>query len=135
MILRHFSLAPGTGGKGLYKGGDGVRREILFRKDLFMSVLSERRVLRPYGLCGGEDGASGVNLLVKSEDGGTLYLGGKCSVPVKCGDVFVLQTPGGGGWGDESTTNVKDEAKQSKAFPTHHKGGSLYDYEQMQLSA
>jgi 5-oxoprolinase (ATP-hydrolysing) len=52
VILNHFSLEPGTGGVGRFRGGDGVRRELLFRKILTVSVLTERRVFEPYGLCG-----------------------------------------------------------------------------------
>jgi hypothetical protein len=73
VILQQFSLAEDTGGAGQYRGGDGVRREILFRKDLELSVLTERRVLAPYGLAGGEPGLSlGVSqsqspVLIKNE--------------------------------------------------------------------
>ena len=52
MILRRFHLNPGTGGDGFHKGGDGVVRELLFRKAQVLSVLSERRAFRPYGMNG-----------------------------------------------------------------------------------
>lgn len=52
MILKNFHLNPGTGGRGQYNGGDGVIRELLFRKTLALSVLTERRVFSPYGLAG-----------------------------------------------------------------------------------
>ena len=55
VILREFSLRPGSGGKGKYPGGDGVIRDIEFRIPCQVSILSERRVYRPYGLHGGED--------------------------------------------------------------------------------
>jgi len=51
-VLRQFHLRPGTGGKGDYCGGDGVIREYLWRKNLTLSVLTERRVFSPYGLNG-----------------------------------------------------------------------------------
>ena len=54
VILKQFSLNPTSGGKGQYNGGDGVIREMLFRKPLTLSVLSERRVHQPYGLHGNE---------------------------------------------------------------------------------
>ena len=98
VILERFSLADGTGGRGKFRGGDGVLRQSLFRKPLTLSVLTDRRVLQPYGLAGGEGGARGINLLRRA-DGRLVNLGGKCSVDVNTGDVFILQTPGGGGWG------------------------------------
>ena len=52
VILQQFGLNPGSGGRGQYIGGDGVIREMLFRKSLTLSILSERRVNRPYGLRG-----------------------------------------------------------------------------------
>jgi 5-oxoprolinase (ATP-hydrolysing) len=52
VILRHFSLRPNSGGSGCYRGGDGVVRELLFRRHIMLSVLTERRVFRPYGLNG-----------------------------------------------------------------------------------
>lgn len=58
VILREFSLRPGSGGKGKYHGGDGVVRDIEFRIPCQVSILSERRVYRPYGLHGGQDAES-----------------------------------------------------------------------------
>jgi 5-oxoprolinase (ATP-hydrolysing) len=70
----------------------------MFRKPLTLSVLTDRRVLPPYGLRGGDPGSRGLNLLRRS-DGRVVNLGGKCSVDVDTGEVFILRTPGGGGWG------------------------------------
>ncbi|GFR27881.1 5-oxoprolinase [Trichonephila clavata] len=98
VILEKFHLNPGTGGKGKFIGGDGILRKMIFRKDLTLSVLTERRVFAPYGLEGGEDGKKGINLLVRN-DGRIIYLGAKNSVRVRAGDAFLLQTPGGGGYG------------------------------------
>lgn len=139
VILQHFSLAPNTGGVGTFRGGDGVLREILFRKELDLSVLTERRVFRPYGLAGGSDGHQGVNRLIRAKDKLVLYLGGKCSIPVETGDVFSLQTPGGGGWGcgddnDEGfdeNTSVLDKSKENQFVPK----GSVFEYQQTQNSA
>ena len=52
VILRHFSLRPNSGGSGRFRGGDGVVRELLFRRHVMLSVLTERRVFHPYGLNG-----------------------------------------------------------------------------------
>jgi 5-oxoprolinase (ATP-hydrolysing) len=54
VVLRRFHLNPGTGGKGFHKGGDGVIRELLFRRPVELSVLSERRAFHPYGLEGNQ---------------------------------------------------------------------------------
>ncbi|XP_033924706.1 5-oxoprolinase, partial [Melopsittacus undulatus] len=96
--LQSFGLRLGSGGSGYWSGGDGVIRELRFRERLKLMVLSERRVLRPYGLCGGSPGALGLNLLIR-RDGRTINLGGKNTVNVEPGDVFRLLTPGGGGFG------------------------------------
>ena len=139
VLLDHFSLAPRTGGGGKFRGGDGVRRELRFRKDLLLSILTERRVLAPYGLGGGQCGHKGVNLLKRSgEQGRVLYLGGKCSIPVESGDVFILQTPGGGGWGrkDDGDGGEKDSESVGAVGVKSHfvERGSLYEYQQMQNS-
>ena len=98
--LTRFQLADGTGGKGLFNGGDGIERHMQFRKPLSLSVLTERRVLSPYGLEGGNPGKSGLNLLkISAEDGRIVDLGPKNAIPVKTGDIFMHRTPGGGGWG------------------------------------
>ncbi|XP_054717716.1 5-oxoprolinase-like [Uloborus diversus] len=98
VILELFHLNRGTGGRGKYRGGDGVLRKILFRKNFVLSVLTERRVFAPYGLEGGDDGRKGMNLLIR-KDGRLINLGAKNSVRVAAGDAFLLQTPGGGGYG------------------------------------
>ena len=100
VILNRFHLNVGTGGKGLHNGGDGVVRELLFRRPLTLSVLCERRVYSPYGLkgkgrlsvlvfygfvlcCeGGSDGAKGRNTLISS-DGKEKSLPGKTIVHVR----------------------------------------------------
>ncbi|KAM3839583.1 5-oxoprolinase isoform 1-T1 [Vipera latastei] len=98
VVLRTFQLVPNTGGAGLFRGGDGVRRELQFREEMVLSVLSERRAFQPYGLQGGDPGSPGLNLLIQAH-GRTMNLGAKMSVKVQPGDVFCLQTPGGGGFG------------------------------------
>jgi 5-oxoprolinase (ATP-hydrolysing) len=65
VLLREFSLRRGSGGMGRHKGGDGVVRDIEFRRDVTVSILSERRVYRPYGLDGGGDGQCGLNIWVR----------------------------------------------------------------------
>ncbi|KAH7178931.1 hypothetical protein DER46DRAFT_494958, partial [Fusarium sp. MPI-SDFR-AT-0072] len=72
-----------------------------FGRDMDCSVISERRVTRPYKIKGGEDGKSGVNYIVKAgEVGRWCRVGGRKDVKVEAGDWFVIDTPGGGAWGD-----------------------------------
>ena len=98
VLLRQFALRHGSGGRGQHKGGDGVVRELEPLRPLTMSILSERRTLHPYGMAGGEDGACGLNLLVRK--GGThVNLGGRCSASIDTGELLRIETPGGGGYG------------------------------------
>uniref|UniRef100_A0A8C4LRA2 5-oxoprolinase, ATP-hydrolysing n=1 Tax=Equus asinus asinus TaxID=83772 RepID=A0A8C4LRA2_EQUAS len=129
VILRRFELRLGSGGRGRFRGGDGVVRELLFREEALLSVLTERRAFRPYGLRGGEPGARGLNLLIR-KDGRTVNLGGKTSVSVYPGDVFCLHTPGGGGYGDpEDPAPPPGSPPQPPAFPER---GSVYEYRRAQ---
>lgn len=98
VLLHRFGLRENSGGAGLHRGGDGLVREIEFRKPVVVSILSERRVHAPRGLKGGKDGARGVNYLV-TKDKRTVYLGGKNTIEVEAGEILQIFTPGGGGWG------------------------------------
>jgi 5-oxoprolinase (ATP-hydrolysing) len=96
VLLREFSLRKGSGGKGKFKGGDGLIREIEFLEPLTVTILSERRVLSPYGLNGGEPGEIGKNLQIK-KDGTQVDLGGKNQFQAEPGDRIRILTPGSGG--------------------------------------
>ncbi len=117
IILRQFSLRPNSGGKGLHNGGDGVIRDIEFRLPVTCSILSERRVIAPHGLFGGEDGSLGVNIWKKQiqDSSGkitgfeTISIGGKNSVNVLPGDRVIINTPGGGAFG-----SIPDDQKEEK---------------------
>ncbi|KAI4367572.1 hypothetical protein MLD38_023295 [Melastoma candidum] len=98
VLLRRFGLREKSGGEGLHRGGDGLVREIEFKRPVVVSILSERRVHAPRGLNRGRDGARGANYLVTT-DGRRVYLGGKNTVHVQKGEVLQILTPGGGGWG------------------------------------
>ncbi|KAJ5123783.1 Hydantoinase B/oxoprolinase-domain-containing protein [Penicillium atrosanguineum] len=102
-ILRRFELRHGTGGEGRNRGGDGVIREIEFLTPVQCSILSERRVHRPYGMDGGEAGQTGLNLWVTTDKytglERTVNMGGKGSVLMKVGDRVVIMSAGGGGYG------------------------------------
>lgn len=94
IILQKFTLRTDqSGGDGYFKGGEGIHRELLFRKPVSLSVLTERRAIPNYGLEGGSPGKVGLNLLRKA-DGRVLNLGGKTAIYVAAGDVFSMKTPG-----------------------------------------
>lgn len=99
VILRKFALRPGSGGRGRYRGGNGVVREVEFLIDMHVGILSERRTFRPYGMAGGEPAAPGQNLWLRREDGRVVNVSGKASFYAKAGDRMRVCTPGGGGYG------------------------------------
>lgn len=96
--VRRFGIRAGTGGTGLNNGGHGALRELEFLVPMRVSLLTGRRRVAPFGLCGGADGAPGRNLLVRA-DGPVQELGATESVLVHAGDRLVIETPGGGGFG------------------------------------
>ncbi len=99
--IREYGIRDGTGGRGRYRGGDGVRRDVEILCPGQITILSDRRVTRPYGLHGGEPGAVGANVLI-ARDGSERQLSGKDSVRVEQGTTISVRTPGGGGWGTAS---------------------------------
>lgn len=80
--------------------GEGVCRDVEFRIPLSASILSERRSLAPYGMKGGKEGLRGRNSWVSKATGMTSSIGGKASVDVEPGDRVIIETPGGGGYGE-----------------------------------
>ena len=96
--VEQFRIREGSGGAGLHNGGDGVIREIRFLEAMEAAILSNRRRVPPAGLCGGGDGLPGRNYLIRSS-GQVEELGSTAEVQVAPGDRFVIETPGGGGYG------------------------------------
>ena len=93
-----YTLRRGSGGAGAYRGGDGVRRELRFGARAVLTLMGERRRHAPWGLAGGEPGATGEDWLIRA-GGQPERLPGKVTVDVEPGDRLVVLTPGGGGWG------------------------------------
>ncbi|CZR56840.1 probable oxoprolinase [Phialocephala subalpina] len=121
VLLREFSIRRGSGGRGRNRGGDGCIRDIEIRRPMQVSILSERRVIAPYGMAGGEEGKRGVNLWkrISPLDGSlrTISLGGKASVMMNTGDRIIIQTPGGGGYGRlESEKEEEDNVGEFRLF-------------------
>ena len=99
VVLEAFEIRRGSGGRGRYKGGDGVRRTIRFNEGMELVILANRRKIPPYGVAGGEPGAPGRNWIERA-NGRVQELTGTDTARVEPGDRFVLETPGGGGWGE-----------------------------------
>ncbi|MET8567678.1 hydantoinase B/oxoprolinase family protein [Streptomyces sp. NPDC004783] len=98
VLVEEFSVRSGSGGGGRWHGGDGVVRRIRFREAMTISVLSGHRRVPPYGMAGGEPGALGSQHVERA--GAVLPMAGCGTVAVRRDDVFVLLTPGGGGYGE-----------------------------------
>ncbi len=95
--VRRYSLRRGSGGKGRWRGGDGIVREIELLTETQVGLLCDRRETAPYGLAGGAPGAKGVNHLIVK--GKAKRVAAKCSFYAPAGAVVRIATPGGGGWG------------------------------------
>ncbi len=98
VLLEAFEVRQGSGGAGRQAGGDGVRRCIRFREPMTATILSNRRRVAPFGLDGGQPGEAGRNS-VRRADGALQAVGSTESVQMGAGDAFVIETPGGGGYG------------------------------------
>jgi 5-oxoprolinase (ATP-hydrolysing) len=96
--VEEFSIRRGSGGDGRFRGGDGAVRRIRFLEPVQASILSGHRRIAPFGLEGGSPGAKGRNYVVR-RDGEVEELAAIATVDLEAGDLFVIETPGGGGWG------------------------------------
>jgi len=96
--VERFSIRNGSGGRGLHNGGDGVVRQLLFLEPMNASILSNRRRTSGFGLHGGADGKPGKNYLIRA-DGTLKELDATAEVELDANDRFVIETPGGGGYG------------------------------------
>jgi N-methylhydantoinase B len=103
--LLRYGLRAASGGQGAHHGGDGVVREYLLLAPATVTMLSERRIVPPWGLAGGDAGAVGRNLLIHA-DGHTEELPSKFTRYLEAGTRLRVETPGGGGWGAPNGTAV-----------------------------
>lgn len=104
VLVRRYEIRKGSGGKGTWRGGDGITREIEARIPLKFSILSDRRVYRPYGMAGGSPGSKGENYaFLFNESGGMdqVNLGGKAVINLQAGEYMQINSPGGGGYGGD----------------------------------
>ncbi len=104
--VKRYSYRPRSGGKGKFHGGDGLIREIELLADAQVTLLSDRRKFRPYGLAGGDPGAPGSATHIAGKH--RQEIPAKSSIFAKKGDVISIETPGGGGWGKAKVANQRD---------------------------
>src|SRR3546814_5639712 len=98
VLLERFAIRRGSGGEGAHRGGDGAERHIRFLEPMRAGILSNRRRVPPSGLAGGGAAKAGINRVVRS-DGAVEELTATATAEMEAGDMFVIQTPGGGGVG------------------------------------
>jgi 5-oxoprolinase (ATP-hydrolysing) len=97
--LESYAIRQGSGGRGRWKGGDGGVRRVRFLEPMTASILSNGRKVPAFGMAGGGPGALGINR-VERRDGRVELLDHIGSAAMQPGDVFVIETPGGGGYGE-----------------------------------
>ncbi len=96
--IEQYAIRRGSGGAGIYPGGDGIVRTFRFLSEVEVSLMTERRRHAPYGLAGGQPGALGENTL-RLLDGSEERVPGKLRRTLPAGTRLTIATPGGGGWG------------------------------------
>src|SRR6266545_1151114 len=101
VVLEDFHIRKGSGGKGKWNAGDGIRRTMRFLEKMEYTILSGHRRIRPFGLAGGEDGQIGENW-VRRNDGRMDRLKGADATVIDAGEAVIIQTPTAGGYGDPS---------------------------------
>ena len=95
--VRRYEIRRNSGGAGRQAGGNGIRREVELFHESQVTLLTERRRFRPYGLDGGEPGQPGRNVLIRADE--EIELPGKTTLTLQAGDILRIETPGGGGYG------------------------------------
>ena len=98
VLLESFKIRRGSGGAGYWRGGDGVTRKIRFRESMSLAILANHRLVPPFGLEGGGSGQLG-RTYIRRGDGRIEELGSCSKTEVNAGDLVVVETPGGGGFG------------------------------------
>jgi 5-oxoprolinase (ATP-hydrolysing) len=96
--VEEFSIRKNSGGDGKFKGGDGAFRKLRFLEPMTATIVSSRRVQGPFGLAGGSAGKTGTQR-IERKDGALEELAGCAQAELAPGDAFIIETPGGGGYG------------------------------------
>ena len=112
VLLESFRIRPGSGGRGKHNGGDGTIRRLRFLEPMTAAVLASHRTVPPFGLKGGEDGQCGANW-VERADGTREDMTGTDKKDLEVGDVLVIQTPTGGGYGPAAEREAPEPAREA----------------------
>ena len=104
LAARRYAIRRGSGGHGRHRGGDGVIREIETLVPAVVTIVTERRTRQPWGFAGGQPGSSGANHGMIGGDARDLP--GKAALDLAAGDVIRIETPGGGGWGEQRSKHI-----------------------------
>ena len=118
--LDRFAIRRGSGGAGRCRGGDGIHRRLTFLEPVTVTVLSSHRITAPFGAQGGSPGLPGRNWIERA-DGTSQDLGGNAVAELRAGDAFVMQTPGGGGFG--AADAIEMPAGVRRTPEKQHRGG------------
>ncbi len=110
--VARYSIRRSSGGEGLHRGGDGLRRDIELLTPGRVTLLTERRLQGPRGAGGGGDGAPGENALIR--DGSEERLGAKVTFDAEAGDIVSIRSPGGGGWGRKKEVCGTEKARDGR---------------------
>ncbi len=111
--VEEFSVRTGSGGGGEFRGGDGIVRKLRFLEPMTVTVLSSHRKTVPFGASGGQAGQPGENSVLR-RNGKIEILAGNDETQVKTNDVFVMKTPGGGGFGAERESPISRAREASQ---------------------
>ena len=98
VVLESFSIRDGSGGEGANQGGNGIVRKVLFQAPMTAAIVSSHRRVPPFGAAGGKPGKTGHNYVLRA-DGTIDELTGTDMTQMNAGDRFIIETPGGGGYG------------------------------------
>ena len=112
VLVEEFAIRKGSGGAGRWRGGDGAVRRIRFLEPMTAAILSGHRRIRPYGMAGGEPGMAGRNAVMRA-NGEIAMLKACDKTEMQAGDIFVIETPGGGGYGAPES----GEEVMERSFP------------------
>mgnify|MGYP001198627122 FL=1 len=113
VLIEEFAIRRGSGGAGRWRGGDGAVRRVRFLEPMTAAILSGHRRIPPYGMAGGKPGAVGRNS-VRRADGSVIQLGGADKIEMNAGDAFIIETPGGGGYGAPGKNLDTKDTKDTK---------------------
>jgi 5-oxoprolinase (ATP-hydrolysing) len=112
--LDQFAIRRGSGGPGAHAGGDGVVRAVTFLEPMRANILADRRRVPPRGIKGGADAQPGRNWVERS-DGTVEVLSATQSADVASGDRFVIETPGGGGFGAGKSSPSRSDGEGDRS--------------------